>query len=137
MEPGNPAWLAGDRTLDAVRASMDVASMRHALMAGNIANARTPGYRPVDVDFSRAVQAAREKLQSERSGAEPSAARDALSSDAAPHPVADAPFNGISYVDAHREMARMTENALRYGALAQMASTRLRGLQGIVSEGRR
>lgn len=49
----------------------------------------------------------------------------------------DEAFNGVAFVDVHREMAAMSENAVRYEALMQMASGRLRGLQSVVHDGRR
>jgi flagellar basal-body rod protein FlgB len=48
----------GPSFLDFAQATLDLRSQRESLIAANIANADTPGYKAVDVDFSRDLQAA-------------------------------------------------------------------------------
>ncbi|MFM1822937.1 MAG: Flagellar basal body rod protein FlgB [Planctomycetota bacterium] len=56
----------GNTSLPALERSLQYMSARQKLLAGNLANAETPGYRPVDVD-PRAFQASlREALESGR-----------------------------------------------------------------------
>jgi flagellar basal-body rod protein FlgB len=42
-----------EQTLEVIQRAMDVASFRRKLIASNVANAETPGYKAVDVDFKR------------------------------------------------------------------------------------
>lgn len=47
--------LMGDNTTAALKASMDLRFRRQELLAGNIANADTPGYTPRDLSFEGAL----------------------------------------------------------------------------------
>ena len=42
-------------TLNQLERSLDVRLMRHNLLAANVANADTPGFRPKDLDFTAAL----------------------------------------------------------------------------------
>lgn len=50
--------IGQDETLQFLAASMDLLAARHSLLAGNIANVDTPGYRAMDLDFSRELEVA-------------------------------------------------------------------------------
>ncbi len=41
-----------------LRALLDVAYERHAILASNLANVNTPGFRRQDIDFQKSLQAA-------------------------------------------------------------------------------
>src|ERR1051325_2247422 len=100
--------------------SMRLRSMRHELLAGNIANADTPGYRAKDLDFSAALKAAvaPEKPAGADARLQLIAARP--SDAAAPSPEslirvedAEGKFDGNS-VDLDRQIATLVENSLSY-----------------------
>ena len=101
--------MIDDVTLGALRGAMDTSALRHQVLADNIANARTPGYHARDVSFGSMVAEAR----------------------------CDARFNGVAQVDVGQEIASMTDNAIRYQSLAQLATSRLHMLSGIAHDGRR
>jgi flagellar basal-body rod protein FlgB len=106
-----------DTTQLALERTIQGAALRQTALANNLANANTPGYQRVDVDFhsalDRALQAGagtREAL--ERTGF--SAATDgtgALRADG-------------STVDADAEAAKLAANALEHQAAVQIAATR-------------
>ncbi len=50
--------IGQDETLRFLSASMDLLAARHSLLAGNIANVDTPGYRAMDLDFGRELEVA-------------------------------------------------------------------------------
>ncbi len=50
--------LSGDRFIDQIKQAMDVISRRQQLVASNVGNIDTPGYRAVDMDFDKALQEA-------------------------------------------------------------------------------
>src|SRR5215212_5289907 len=56
--PGARPPVLFDTTQLALERSISGASQRHNALAANIANATTPGYRRVDVDFHGALAAA-------------------------------------------------------------------------------
>ncbi len=93
--------------------------MRHNALASNLANANTPGYQRVDVDFHGALSAAmgdRERLE-----------RTTFS------PTVDATAGVVradgSTVDVDAESARLAANALEHSAAVTVAGTRIHILQ--------
>jgi flagellar basal-body rod protein FlgB len=100
------------------------AGMRQATLAGNIANANTPGYQRQDVDFHGALSAAM------------STGRDAVQQvafSAQTVPGATMRADGNS-VDIDVESAKMASNALEYEALVAVARGRsdvLRSAMGV------
>jgi flagellar basal-body rod protein FlgB len=45
-----------DRTMGFLQRSLDVRTARHKILSGNVANAETPNYRPVDIPFQRVLE---------------------------------------------------------------------------------
>jgi flagellar basal-body rod protein FlgB len=45
-----------DRTLGILERALDARLLRHNVLAGNLANANTPGYVPRDIDFDAAMR---------------------------------------------------------------------------------
>lgn len=115
---------------------LDLRSRQHAITAGNLANADTPGFKAKQMDFRESLSAA-------------------VSNQGAPMRVTDARHMGgvggaqpeISEIDPapwatddnsvyiEREMARLQENALMYRAVAQGMSRRLGLLKYAASDG--
>jgi flagellar basal-body rod protein FlgB len=101
-----------DPTQSALNSAIQGASMRHDLLAGNLANVNTPGYQRRDVDFHGALQQA-------MSAGTP----DAVQFRAVTEPGAvSADGNGI---DMDRESAELAKNALDQQALVSVAQSRL------------
>lgn len=143
-----------DRTLTTLEKALDVRTLRHGILAGNLANANTPGFVPREVDF----RAAMEQAGASRSGgAAPLASSAAASPDASgmaseipltaadlpPAPVgspvvaapgASAGIDGNA-VDVDRALTALAENALQYGATARAAGKKLAILRYAASDG--
>ena len=98
------------------------AGMRQATLAGNIANANTPGYQRRDVDFHGALSAAME--------AGSSAVRQ-VTFKAATVPGSTMRADGNS-VDIDVESANMASNALEYEALISVARGRIDVLESAI-----
>ena len=116
-----------DTTQLALERTIAGASQRHNALAANIANASTPGYRRVDVDFHGALAAA---LGS-------SDARNAVRSTSfmtqADASVGSTQADGNS-IDVENESAKMDGNALEQQAAVSVAKTRnaiLRSAMGV------
>ncbi len=122
-----------DQTLVTLESSLDVRLQRQNLLAGNVANADTPHYRPVDVDFGKALAQARFRHdpapvpEASRPGdlplvvaAGPDAAGAAVIETAAGAPGIDG-----NRVDLDRAMATLSENALQYSASARSVNKKL------------
>ncbi len=91
------------------------ASMRQATLAGNIANANTPGYQRRDVDFHSALSSA---MQDGRG------AVDKVAFQAATVPGAAMRADGNT-VDIDVESANLASNALEYEALVAVTRGRI------------
>jgi flagellar basal-body rod protein FlgB len=106
--------------VDGLRTALDLYSARHRVIAENIANVETPGYRARDLDFRAALARAFAPLES---GAGGEATAIAELGGAAPQVIVDRStpikVDGNS-VDVDTEMARLSENALRITALSRM-----------------
>ena len=103
-----------DVTQSTLEAAMHGASLRHTVLAGNIANANTRGYQRRDVDFQGTL---REALAS--GAPAPAAASFTVAVDPG---VVRADGNGVN-IDV--ESARLAENDLAYESLAQVARARV------------
>jgi flagellar basal-body rod protein FlgB len=104
-----------DTTQLGLERAISGAAQRQTALASNIANANTPNYKPRDVDFHSALQAA---LASGK-----------------PETVANAGFAETTQTDVMRpdgsgvdvdvESAKMAQNGLEYQALIQVARGRI------------
>src|SRR5689334_9065577 len=104
--------------IDGLGQALDLYESRHRVLAENVANAETPGYRARDLDFGSALARAFE------------ANGDRGPSDGA-EPVVDAhatlKIDGNS-VDVDTEMSRMSQNALKILALSQILAKKFAGI---------
>jgi flagellar basal-body rod protein FlgB len=105
-----------DITQTSLESAMRGAAMRQTTIAGNIANANTPGYRRQDVDFHGALRAAM--------GAGESHAVENVSFAATTDASAPMQADGNA-VDIDVENANLAKNGLEYEALVSVASARI------------
>lgn len=105
--------------------ALDLYQSRHRVLAENVANAETPGYRARDLDFGAALAEAFDG----RSGA------PAGTPEAVVDPKAPVKLDGNS-VDVDSEMARLSQNALKIVALSQIIARKYAGLRSIITDGR-
>ena len=106
--------------------AIDLYQARHRVLAENVANAETPGYRARDLDFGSALARAFES-NAERGvtdGAEPAVDTHATLK-----------IDGNS-VDVDTEMSRMSQNALKIVALSQILAKKYAGLRAVITDGR-
>ena len=118
-----------DTTQLALERSIQGAEQRHRALAANLANAETPGYQRVDVDFHGALAAA---MQPSRGAA---AVRSSLDG-ASFSPQADGSAGAVradgSTVDVDAESAKLAANALDQQAAVQVAQTRLHIIESAI-----
>ncbi|MDX6596730.1 MAG: flagellar basal-body rod protein FlgB [Gaiellales bacterium] len=110
-----------DITDAALQQGLSGAGLRQQLLANNLANVNTPGFKRSDVDFQSS-------LASAISAGDPATALDSMAFrpqvDAATSMRADG--NNVS---ADQELSSMTENAMQYEALAAVQKSRLEWLR--------
>lgn len=118
------------RGMKALEKGIEALNLRHRVIADNIANANTPGFKKTEVSFTQELS--RYLSQSERPGGaqrpfEPKAYRVNTTSHR---------LDGNN-VDIEQEMARLAENTLLYEAVARQLSQKLTFLRLAITEGRR
>lgn len=142
-----------DSTLGQLERSLDVRLVRQNVLAGNLANADTPNFRPKDVDYAAAMAAvaARPEVSAptqmaltapqhlEMGVAIGSTSPQDGSIAAKDLPIVDIKSGNASLdgntVDLDRTMVAMAENALQYGASARAAGRKLAILKYVASDG--
>jgi flagellar basal-body rod protein FlgB len=111
-----------DVTQVALERAIGGAAMRHEAIAGNIANANTPGFVPTDVDFHEALASA----LGER-GASVEEVRGELESatfEAGPDGTVRMRADGSGF-DIDAQAAQLAANGLEYEALVSIAKGRV------------
>ncbi len=104
-----------DEALEFHQQALRVRSLRQEVLAGNIANADTPGYRARELSFEEAMGNADAQMQTmvrERVGAAPNQDGNTVSID--------------------QERNAFLENALRYEVSLTLVNNQLRGLMSAV-----
>jgi flagellar basal-body rod protein FlgB len=136
-----------DATLTRLERSLDVRLARHNILASNVANVDTPGFRPKDVDFNAAMATA---TSGENPGGD--ASIGLTTTDPAHLGVGgggiggggdmpllesngQAPSFDGNRVDLDRTMVEMARNGMQYGAAARAAGRKLAILRYVITEG--
>ena len=112
-----------DLNLQILAKSMDLRLKRHGVIAGNVANADTPGYRPQAIAFEEELQKASGKPSS--MGLEKIGGRMEIADDGQPR--ADG-----NTVNLDRQMANLSQNAILYNATAEFIARKFRMLKTVI-----
>jgi flagellar basal-body rod protein FlgB len=125
--------ITGDNVTNLLQSYLDVQTRRSQVIAGNIANADTPGYTAKELDFSdylkQAVQQSTLPLSKQNSQA-PTA--DMKVVEQTPTVIG---IDGNT-VDAAKEMADLAEAGSNFNFGAKMLQSRLRLLRTAIREGK-
>lgn len=128
-----------DSTIGALNTSMNLRMTNQNVIAANIANADTPGYKAKSVDFEGAFRealGAGDGLQLEGSHPEHRVPRD---TDPIDPEIFDDPNDVVSLdgntVDRAEEMAKLSQNELLYKAAVELSKKKLGMLKYAISEG--
>ncbi len=134
-----------DNTLARLERSLDVRLVRENVLAANVANVDTPGFRAKDVDFVAALNTIDGAAKNDGGVSLPEAPTlaatdsDAKGLAAKDLPILDLPGGGATFdgntVDLDRTMVAMAENAIQYGASARAAGKKLAILRYVASDG--
>jgi flagellar basal-body rod protein FlgB len=115
-----------DTTQLALERAISGAAVRQQALAANLANADTPGYRRVDVDFHGALAAALAQ------GANAPAALAQTAFTPQTDPTAGAVRADGSTVDVDAESAKLAENGLDQETMVQVAQARIHILESAI-----
>jgi flagellar basal-body rod protein FlgB len=131
-----------DRTMQLLHRTLDLRQARQRVIASNIANEETPGYRAAELNFQDSMQAA----QRGRSLVTLAVTRgrhigprgdsfQQITGKLGTVPAGDLPLDANS-VNIELEMAKMSDNAMQYSSAASIMAIRFRQLMGAIREGR-
>jgi flagellar basal-body rod protein FlgB len=119
---------------DRVATYLDVLSARQKLVASNIANAATPGYRTRDIDFQYEYQSALEGVSGSTPGSGP-ATGGAVGMNVFEPDTLKAHNDGNN-VSLDREARLLAENTIRFNFATQLWKSQLRQVRSAIQEGR-
>jgi len=133
--------FSNDATLEAMGSYMNRLSRRQQIVASNLANIDTPGYRASEVAFHATLG----ELLEDR-GPEAGSTRRALAGREVPRfrpleaevsEVTDAPVKvDGNNVDLDREMLKLGETAFGYSLMSQLLRSKFRTIASAINEGR-
>jgi flagellar basal-body rod protein FlgB len=126
-----------DRIAGLLSRFLDVQSHRTQMIAGNLANADTPGYQALDLDFDAYLERAAQSALTP--GAESSSTTTHLNNPDGPEVISQTDnLPGIdgNTVDVGREMASLADAGMRYLQGTSLLQSRLRTLRTAIREGR-
>ncbi len=118
-----------DRVAQSLEVYLDLVATRQKLVASNVANLDTPGYRTRDIDFQNELASA---LSRARTG---SAAVPRSASPAAAEVEGLALNNDGNNVSLDREARMMAENAMRFELGSALLASRYRTIRLAIKEG--
>jgi flagellar basal-body rod protein FlgB len=133
-----------DKALGIHEQALQVRQKRNEVLATNIANADTPGYKAQDIDFKAVLSqsaAGGNQLQlamrTTNSGhiQAASAGADTLPMDLK-YRVPTQPSEDGNTVDTNMEQAEFADNAMRYQATLSFLSSRFSGMKSVLQGGR-
>ena len=104
--------------------ALDIRAFYHRILASNIANVETPGYKEKDIDF-------RKELDSLMGGP---ANIEVKVKDAIDGGMASIDGNTVSMED---QIVKMTENTLMFNSLVQMINKKFSMIRYAINEGRK
>ncbi len=110
-----------DNSIKLLERMLDITSFRQKILASNIANADTPGYKAKDISFQKELDKAAE---GKNDGYE------------IYEPVTTMPNKDGNDVNLDIEMAKVAENTLIYNTAAQLMSMKLRMAKDVIKGGR-
>jgi flagellar basal-body rod protein FlgB len=114
---------------------LDISSVRHKLISGNIANVSTPNYKSSDIDFhGELTRAVGNKMQIRVSKTHPNHIPIGNSPDKPPEVIINnsSESNGINNVDIDDEMAKLAKNEIYYNIGARLLANKFRALKNAI-----
>jgi len=116
------------KTVDMLSTMMEYQSKRHKLIAANIANIDTPGYKPKDLDFKKELDG---MMCSEKSVAMNKTNSGHLSSKGCDEYEV---VRAGNTVNIDKEMTRLAENNLMYNLSVELLARKFKSLTTVLRE---
>jgi flagellar basal-body rod protein FlgB len=131
-------------SLATLEKTLDLRSIRHNLIASNVANIDTPNYRAFDImveeEMQRSGNAGRPSIFIERTHPEHIELHGRCGLTPKIHMQPDLGEdlrNDGNSVDLDKQMTKLSENSLLYNTAAQILSRKYQGLKNVIQGGRK
>lgn len=132
-----------DRTIQLLQRSLDLRSARQRVIASNLANEETPGYRASELTFQDELRSAHRghlpvvlaATHTRHFGLQGPQGVQAVTGKLGEVPAGDLPLDANS-VNLELEMAKLSDNAMQYNAAATIIAKKFHGLLNAIREGR-
>jgi len=132
-----------DHTMQLLQRSLDLRSARQRVIASNLANEETPGYRASELNFMDQLRSAHRgrtpvvlaATQPRHFGIQGPQGVQAVTGKLSEVPAGDLPLDANS-VNLELEMAKLSDNAMQYNAAATIIGKKFHGLLNAIREGR-
>ena len=124
-----------DAALGVHARALQLRGQRSQLLASNLANAETPGYKARDIDFAQALQKATDSQRQELRTSHPRHMQheNTTSPEVKYREPLHASLDGNT-VEGEQEKAAFAENAIRYQASLLLLNRRLSGLRSALRD---
>ncbi|WP_372876859.1 flagellar basal body rod protein FlgB [Spongiibacter marinus] len=128
-----------DKALGIHQQALLLRQQRTELLAANIANADTPGYKARDIDFKQALGQVAQGQQLSLSRSNAAHITEAVAPAAGQAPVMyrmpQQPSVDGNTVESHVEQAAFADNSMRYQATMSFLSSKFSGIKSILQGG--
>lgn len=120
---------------------MDMQLQRQNVIASNLANVNTPGYKPRELEFEQELQNAlgldmKGRMSRTGEGHMPSAFTPDSFGPEWHKQFKPREIHGEDRVNLDKEMTKLAKNQLHYGALTQIIAKNFEGIKNIIQEGK-
>ncbi len=135
--------FGNDSVNQSLKAAIDLRWRRHELLAHNLANADTPGFRPKDLEFEGVLQSAMEggdiaMAEVPRSPGHSAIGMGDVDGGEVAQQVIERPEIGDTLddnsIDTDREMGRIADNSLYYQTSLELLRRRYAAVQRVISD---
>jgi flagellar basal-body rod protein FlgB len=132
-----------DQTIQLLERTLDLRSARQRVIASNLANEETPGYRASELNFMDQLRSAHQgrlpvvlaATQPRHFGLHEPQGVQAIAGKLNEVPAGDLPLDANS-VNLELEMAKLSDNAMQYNTAATILAKKFHGLLNVIREGR-
>ncbi|MBH0192084.1 MAG: flagellar basal body rod protein FlgB [Nitrospira sp.] len=132
-----------DQTIQLLERTLDLRSARQRVIASNLANEETPGYRASELNFMDQLRSAHQgrlpvvlaATQPRHFGLHGPQGVQAIAGKLNEVPAGDLPLDANS-VNLELEMAKLSDNAMQYNTAATILAKKFHGLLNAIREGR-
>ena len=132
-----------DQTIQLLERTLDLRSARQRVIASNLANEETPGYRASELNFMDQLRSAQQgrlpvvlaATQPRHFGLHGAQGVQAVTGKLSEVPASDLPLDANS-VNLELEMAKLSDNAMQYNTAATIIAKKFQGLLNVIREGR-